>query len=510
MSLPEKELESEGHKSSQVQGAQAEKFPAAVYAATVLATNFQDAKRRFLEPLLEIHYAHTLMLERQGILSRDDARACLRALDGLERAKIENAQYDGRSEDLFFYVEEQLAAVAGADTAGRMHTARSRNDIDLTLYRMCVRAEILKTAVEVADARVALLDLAEVNVTTIMPAYTHTQPAQPSTLAHYLLAAVEFLGRDFQRLRAAWGTVNRSPLGACAITTTGFPIDRDYTAELLGFEGLQTNSYGAIAAVDYVTEAVSAVALCMINLGKLVQDLLLWCTSEFNFIRLTDSFVQSSSIMPQKRNPVALEHTRILASKSFSQAQAVLTCTHNTPFGDIVDSEDDLQPLVFSAFEDAHRALSLFAGVIRSLEVHREQMSRRAQSNFLTVTELADTLVRSEGLSFRFAHRLVHEAVEAVGQYDSEQLIAAVQRLAAEALGHPLRTSVETLGQALDATHFVAIRKIVGGPAPETVYSEIQKMRAKQRESMEWISAKTQQQMAYPKHIKQAKATVLS
>src|SRR5262249_18130382 len=165
----------------------------------------------------------------------DEARACLRALDGLDLKQIAAVKYNGSCEGLFFFIEEQLAAGIGIDAAGRMHTARSRDDIDLTQYRMFVRAEMLKVTTCGIDGRAVLLDIAEANVTTVMPAYTHTQPAQPSTLAHYLLAAVEFLGRDFERLRAAWTTVNRNPLGACAITTTGFPIDRDYTAELLGF-----------------------------------------------------------------------------------------------------------------------------------------------------------------------------------------------------------------------------------------------------------------------------------
>jgi argininosuccinate lyase len=497
------------NESGQAATAQTEKFPAEVYAETVLTANFEDAKRYFLAALLQIQYAHTLMLERQGIISTDEACACLRALDGLDRKEIAAAKYDGSCEDLFFYLEEQLASVIGVDIAGRMHTARSRNDIDLTLYRMCVRAELLKIATCVADARAVLLDLAEANVTTVMPAYTHTQPAQPSTLAHYLLAAVEFLGRDLERLRAAWTTVNRNPLGACAITTTGFPIDRDYTAGLLGFEGLQINSYGAIAAVDYLTEAVSAVAVCMINLGKLVQDLLLWCTVEFDFLRLSDSFVQTSSIMPQKRNPVSLEHTRILASKAFSQAQAVLTCTHNTPFGDIVDGEDDLQPLIFSVFEDANRALRLFAGVMRHCHVNREHMASRAQGSFLTVTELADTLVRSEGLSFRLAHRLVHAAVSAMVEYEPDRMVAEVQRLAPDILGRSLRTSSDTLREALDAKHFVSVRNIPGGPAPEIVSAEIKKMRKEQSEMTSWVLQKTQQQTEYPKRIEKTKAAIL-
>ena len=398
-------------------------FPAAVYAETVLAVNFEDAKKYFLEALIEIHYAHTLMLARQGIISQADADACLRALDDLDRKAIGCAIYDGSCEDLFFYIEEELAKCCGADIAGKIHTARSRNDIDLTLYRMCLRRELLNVAEAVLGVRRGLTQLAADHFETLMPAYTHTQPAQPTTLAHYLLAAVEFLGRDCERLKAAFATVNRSPLGACAITTTGFPIDREYAAKLLGFEGIQVNSYGAIAAIDYLTEAVSAVAVAMINLGKLVQDLLLWATAEYGFLRLSDDYVQTSSIMPQKRNPVSLEHTRILASKALGQAQAILTCAHNTPFGDIVDSEDDLQPLVFSMFEDAERALRLFSGLMANCEINRERMRERAAGSFLTVTELADTLVRREGLSFRLAHRLVSETVKSAGTDGSPERI---------------------------------------------------------------------------------------
>ncbi|PYX81988.1 MAG: argininosuccinate lyase, partial [Acidobacteria bacterium] len=265
-------------------------FPAPVYAETVLMVNFEDAKKYFLEALLEIHYAHTLMLARQRIIAAADAKKCLQALDALDRRGITAAVYDGRCEDLFFYIEEQLAKQIDAETAGRMHTARSRNDIGLTLYRMGLRREVLKMVEAVCNLRGQLLALAEANLETVMPAYTHTQPAQPTTLAHYLMAAVEILQRDTQRLRAAFATVNRNPLGACAITTTGFPIDRECTARLLGFEGLQINSYGAIAAIDYLAEAASAAAVAMVNLGKLVQDLLQWCTKEFGFLRLGDPF----------------------------------------------------------------------------------------------------------------------------------------------------------------------------------------------------------------------------
>ncbi|HEX5431992.1 MAG TPA: argininosuccinate lyase, partial [Bryobacteraceae bacterium] len=305
----------------------------------MLAANFEHAKKYFLDFLIDIHYAHTRMLAKQAILKCEEARQLLGALDRLDSGAIEGACYDGSCEDLFYFIERMIEAACGRDIAGKMHTARSRNDIAITLYRMKTREELLKTAAEIAGLRAALLEIAAHHLETIMPAHTHTQPAQPTTLAHYLLAACEFLGRDAIRIQAAFARVNLSPLGAAAITTSGFPIDREETARLLGFEGLAENSYGAIASIDYITESAASIAVSMISLGKLIQDLLLWSTREFGFLRLSDAFVQSSSIMPQKRNPVALEHARILASRAFGQAQAVAACAHNTPFGDINDSE---------------------------------------------------------------------------------------------------------------------------------------------------------------------------
>jgi argininosuccinate lyase len=498
-------------KSKDLNQVQGEKFPAAVYAETVLAINFEDAKKYFLSALLEIDFAHTLMLTKQGIISKSDAAALIGALDGIDRTQIDAAVYDGSYEDLFFFVEDIVAGACGVDTAGKMHTARSRNDIDLTLYRMRFRSEVLTIAAEVLQARKVLLELAGEHVDTVMPAYTHTQPAQPTTLAHYLLASIEWLGRDFERLSAAFRTINRNPLGACAITTTAFPIDREYTAELLGFEGLQVNSYGAIASVDYVTEAASAVAVTMINLGKLVQDLLQWCTREYGFLRLSDAYVQCSSIMPQKRNPVALEHTRILASKALGQAQAVMTCTHNTPFGDIVDSEDDLQPLVFSMFTDATRALRLFSGAIGRVTVNRDRLKARAAGSFLTVTELADTLVRSEGLSFRSAHALVSSTVKSLGEQDApEDIVSELLRLAPQVLGRPLASKRELLLVALDPVNFVQVRGIVGGPAPKTVRAEIERQSNEVEEMQKWVNAKTALLAGYPKQMRDAAEALVS
>ena len=439
-----------------------------MYARTVLAVNFEDAKRYFLDSLLDIHYAHGVMLLQQKLLAPDEAAAIFRALDSLDRTALQASHYSGASEDLFFHVEELLAAQIGVDVAGKLHTARSRNDIDITLYRMEIRARLLSTMTEVVALARTLNTLAGQHLHSVMPAHTHTQPAQPTTLAHYLAAVIEMLLRDGIRLRAAFETVNRNPLGACAITTTGFPIDRSATTKLLGFDALQVNSYGCIAAVDYVLEAMGAVSIAMIDAGKFIHDLLLWSMQEFGYLKLSDAFVQTSSIMPQKRNPVALEHARVLASRAHSEAQAVFTTAHNTPFGDIVDSEDDLMPLVFLAFEDASRTLQLLAAALESATFDLDLMKIRAGARFLTVTELADTLVRLEGLSFREAHGIVAAAVKS-GDDSHDRIVEDVLG----ALGPEAKSGSEQLLRALDPVAFVAIRTVPGGPAPAEVQSRL-------------------------------------
>src|SRR6266700_92786 len=360
-------------------------FPAPAYSDHVLTDVFEDAKRLFLDYMLEVDYAHALMLAEQGIITADEARSLFAALDGVDRVSVRACLYDGACEDLFFHIEGLITTACGDDVAGGLHTARSRNDIDVTIYRMRLRQDTLVVTRAAMDLRREVLNIVERHHDTLIPAYTHTQPAQPTTLAHYLLAMAEVLGRDIERLRRAFEGINHSPLGACAITTTGFPINRARTAELLGFDGPTTNSYASIGAIDYFTELLASMSVLLINVGRFVQDFLLLAMQEFDGIRLSDGYVQTSSIMPQKRNPVALEHVRILASKALGQATAVFISAHNTPFGDINDVEDDLQPLIANTLRDATRSLSLFAAALSTATFNTETLRRRASEGFITV-----------------------------------------------------------------------------------------------------------------------------
>ena len=332
------------------------------YIRCVLRENFDDAKALFLDPLLAIHRAHLVMLADRGIVSREDARTLRDGLDEVDLERTRQAAFDGTCEDLFFFIDRQLVERCGDSVAGRLHTARSRNDIDMALYRMGQRRGVLGVLGASIGVREALIALAGTHRETILALHTHTQPAQPSTVAHYLLAVIEQFERDAVRLRAAFDVTNRNPLGACAITGTGFPIDRELTSRLLGFSGPTGNTYGSIATVDYLLQNVTATAVLLAGLGRFAQDMLLWCTAEFAYMRLGDGFVQGSSIMPQKRNPVALEHARAIGSRALGEAMAVLVAVHNTPFGDIVDTEDDLQPLVDRMFHDAARAIDARVG----------------------------------------------------------------------------------------------------------------------------------------------------
>ncbi|SEC04134.1 argininosuccinate lyase [Terriglobus roseus] len=462
------------------------KFPADVYRDTVLAHVFADAQRLFLPSLIECDLAHVLMLTKQGILSQEQAAACLRAILSLDLAAISAVRYDGSVEDLFFYVETELAKAAGADNAGRIHTARSRNDLDLTMYRMTLRQRLLDLLGSALALRQTLLGFAQKYRDAIMPAYTHNQPAQPTTLGHFLMAYIEVMERDAERVISCYARVNRSPLGACAISTTGFSIDRHMTEEALGFRGLVTNSYGAIASVDYVAEACSVLATAMLSLGRFTQEMLLWSTAEFGYLRLSEGYVQISSIMPQKRNPVPLEHTRILASRALTESQSVLGSLHNTPFTDMNDGEDSLQPLVALAFADAERSTTLLAGALSEATFSVERMRTRAGTSFLTVTELADTLVRSTGMSFHQAHGIVSRSVRHATSDDNDALALDVHR---DVIAAGFDVPYATVQLALDPENFIAVRGIEGGPAKSALEPELQRAASQLERDANWLNA---------------------
>ncbi|MFA4135652.1 MULTISPECIES: argininosuccinate lyase [unclassified Brevibacillus] len=469
-------------------------FPGKTYVEAVLEPAFNEAKHHLLHPMMAINKAHLIMLREQELLTDDEAKRIAGALCGIEMEELRQSHYTGQFEDLFFQVESRLLELA-PDVAGNLHLARSRNDMGITIYRMVLREKLLVTLTSALYLKEHLLLFANEHVDTIMIGYTHTQQAQPTTMAHYIMAATDMLSRDIKRLIQAYHTVNRSPMGAAALTTSGFAISRERMRELLGFDELVENSYDAVCGADYLGEVATAVQLAAINLGRTVQDMLLWCTQEFAGLKVASPYVQISSIMPQKRNPVSFEHMRSLLSSAAGNATTVLTMMHNTPFGDIVDTEDDMQPYAWRSMGVLEQMYRLMASVVGTMEVNKDVLLERAKGSFATVTELADTLVRTDQLSFRKSHHIVSRVVK---ESMSEQLAAnqisleLVNRAAIEVIGRELSLTAEELRLALDPVHFVMIRKLPGGPNPEEMKRMIAVRQAVLQQETEWLTQKKQ------------------
>lgn len=437
------------------------------YVANVLRPSFEHARAQLFAPLLLCSMAHVTMLTHQNLLAREAGAAALGALCQVAAGGAASFHYDEAFEDLFFQVEHRVLALAG-EAAGSMNMALSRNDLDAAIYRMALREELLALLQEQLAVRALVLDLAHAHAATLMPAHTHGQQAQPTTLGHYLLAATGHLERDTARLLGCYRRTNRSPMGACALAGTGFGIDRHYTADLLGFDGLVANTYDAVCAADHMLEAAAALQVLAANLSRLVTDLLFWATSEVGVLRLADPLVQVSSIMPQKRNPVALEHLRAILSRMLGAAGPVFALAHNVPLGDVNDVGDDLQPAIFALTAEGQRALQLLRAVLAGASFDTERLARRTAGAWVVSTELADALARS-GLTFRQAHGVVAQLVRSHPEGPGAVDAAAVDAAALSALGRPAGLGDEETRAALDPRQFVARRATAGGPAPEAL-----------------------------------------
>ena len=422
------------------------------------------------DPQMQVHLAHTLMLARQGIVSTRDAGAILATLREVHAAGPSALEIDPGLEDMYSHIERALIRRIGPDVGGRMHTGRSRNDLGVTTDRLVLRVRCLDLIEAVLGFRAVLLDLAASHVDTVMPGLTHSQHAQVITLGYYFAALADLTGRDLARLEAAYGRVNRSPLGAAALTTTGFPLDRGLTAELLGFDGLVENAYDAIVARDDATESAAVVALLMTHLSRLAEDLWIWSTLEFGYVELADRYCSVSSIMPQKKNPGVLEKIKALAASALGDATAAFAAVKNTSFSECGDAQTGGNEPLHDAIDATLATLELLGGVLRTITVRRERLRHLAAVGFATMTELADVIVREKGLSFRMAHNVVGKTVQRAveeGKSAVELRVEMLDDACQELFGHRLELSPSALARALDPWENIAVRRVTGGPAPE-------------------------------------------
>ena len=453
-------------------------FPDPTYRDTVLAPLFEGVKAHYATGMDQINRAHLVMLFETGILPGEDAGQIAGALNDISKTDLSELTYTGEHEDYFFWVEAQLRSRLG-DLGGALHTARSRNDMDHTLFKMALRTRASHLLTQVLYLASELTNKAETEADTLIVAYTHGQPAQPSTFGHYLAAAVETLLRDAERLEAAIKHLDHCPMGAAAITTSGFPINRERMAELLGFEEPLLNSYGCIASVDYITGLYSAMKLVFLHLGRVIQDMAFWSAFEVGQLYVPNALVQVSSIMPQKRNPVPIEHLRHLASVTVGRCDMVVNTMHNTPFTDMNDSEGEVQQAGYAVFESGGRVLDLLAAFIPACSINATRVRQTTDAACITITELADTLVRDEGLTFRAAHEIASKTARAVigkgialGEGHAEFAAAFL----AEA-GRETALSQAAFAESTAPETFIARRDRTGGPAPAALANALQKYR---------------------------------
>ncbi|WP_166142289.1 argininosuccinate lyase [Methylosinus sp. RM1] len=407
--------------------------------------------------------AHVAMLAETGIISAEDAAAITRGLEQI-RGEIEEGRFtfSRALEDIHMNVESRLAELIGP-AAGRLHTARSRNDQVATDFRLYVRDAIDDIDAQLADLQLALAEKALEEAGSVMPGFTHLQSAQPVTFGHHLLAYVEMLARDRGRFADARARLNESPLGAAALAGTSFPIDREKTAKVLGFARPTANSLDSVSDRDFVLETLSAMAISATHLSRFAEEIVLWTTSQFAFVALSDKFTTGSSIMPQKRNPDAAELVRGKTGRIIGALQAMLVVMKGLPLAYSKDMQEDKEG-TFDALDNFALCVAAMAGMIRDMSVDRPRMRKAAGAGYATATDLADWLVRALNLPFREAH---HVTGRIVG-------IAAERNVGLEKL--PLATMrevepriTEDVFSVLGVEKSVKSRVSYGGTAPENV-----------------------------------------
>jgi argininosuccinate lyase len=425
-----------------------------------------DVDRKLFRQDIAASRAHAEMLGRRGIISPDDAEKLKAGLDEvLREIEAGTFTFSREREDIHLNVESRLTEIVG-EAGKRLHTGRSRNDQVATDFRLWVRDAVDRIDGEIEELQLALAERAVETAALVMPGFTHLQTAQPVTFGHHMLAYVEMLSRDRGRFFDARRRLNESPLGSAALAGTSFPIDRHATAAALGFDRPMANSLDGVSDRDFAVEALSAASLCAIHLSRLGEELVLWCSAQFGFVRLSDAFTTGSSIMPQKRNPDAAELVRAKAGRIIGALTSLLIVLKGLPLAYQKDLQDDKAP-TFEAMETLSLSLAAMTGMIRDLTPDAARMRAAAGLAFSTATDLADWLVRVLGLPFREAHhvtgRIVARAEELGTTLDALPLAEMKQvenRITADVFG------------VLSVESSVASRTSFGGTAPANVLRE--------------------------------------
>ncbi len=417
----------------------------------------READRRIFEADLLVDRAHLIMLKEQGLISSEVCSRIIAALDGLKETDL------GAGEDVHEAIEAYVLSRVGPE-GGRMHTGRSRNDEVATCIRIELRTEMLALMEEQLSLITTLVRLAEKHTSTIIPGFTHTQHAQPTTLAHHLLAHADAFLRDLDRFENANKRVNLNPLGAAAFASTGYKIDRQRTCQLLGFDGLVENSMDSVSARDFILEVLADLSISMVNLSRLAEELILWSTSEFGYLELDNLFASTSSIMPQKKNPDTAELARGKTGSVIGSLVSALAICKALPQSYNRDLQE-VTPHLWRGMDWTRSTVRILDGCISTLKFNLEKMEEGSGIGFSTATELADSLVRIAGMPFRTAHSIVGRIAASGRRPELSDLDSVALEVAGFRPSERGFTS-DLLDRALDPRRNVALRSNTGGPAP--------------------------------------------
>ncbi len=415
--------------------------------------------------------AHARMLAQSGILTESDRDAIIKGLgDVLAEIESQTFTFSRSLEDIHMNVESRLKELIG-DAAGRLHTARSRNDQVATDFRLYVRDAIDTLLAQVRTLQLGLVTRAEAEAETIMPGFTHLQNAQPVTFGHHLLAYVEMLGRDAGRLEDARKRLNENPLGSAALAGTPYPIDRDATSEALGFDRPTANSLDAVSDRDFILETLSAAAICAVHLSRFAEEMVIWSSAQFGFIKLSDKFTTGSSIMPQKRNPDAAELVRAKIGRILGALTSLLVVMKGLPLAYSKDMQEDKE-VAFDALDSLSLTLAAMTGMVGDLTVNRERMRQAASSGFSTATDIADWLVRVANVPFREAHHITGRIVAL-----AEQRGVQLDALTIEDIEQIDERITSNIHKVLGVDSSVRSRTSYGGTAPDNVLAQAARWR---------------------------------
>ncbi|MDB5415713.1 MAG: argininosuccinate lyase [Rubritepida sp.] len=419
-----------------------------------------------------LNAAHLVMLARQGILTPAQATTIAGGLLRIADEGPEGIDADPALEDAYFNIEARLVELVGADAGGRLHIARSRNDLSAAADRLRARDILLDLLDGAAKVRRTFIERGREFAEVVMPGYTHLQPAQPITFGYYLTGLASALERDAERLLDLWKRLNISPMGAAALATTTFPIDRALTAELLGFDGVLEHGLDCVASRDFSLELIAAAAQMSLTLSRFAEDMHVFVTYEFSSVEFPDSVCGTSSIMPQKKNPVVLEHLKGKAAHVVAAFGSAGACIRASHFTNTLDAHREGQAMIWPGLAEAQRALALAGIAAATVQPKTELLLDRARKNFSTATDLADALVRFAGMDFRTAHHVAGAVVRRLmdaGLRADEADVALVDAACMEVAGRPGGLDADQIAQALDPVRGVTARTVTGGTAPVEV-----------------------------------------